>query len=902
MSPAFNRKRTSVFAPVFYPPCAGMVSVIAAAVFVWFAAARADDRTTSPGADDTDIRVLVLHSYHFGFTWTDNISSGIRETFRHCERKVELCFEFMDTRRVSNDEYFDGLEAAYRVKYEGRPVDVIIASDDHAFAFMLERGQRLFPDVPVVFCSVSGYDSAACAGRAMTGLRESIDIKATLDLALRLHPETREVAVVTDLTRTGMALEKKAREVFAEYAPRIAFRYLNDLSFEELDDTVATLRSGTIVFLFIFSKDRRGHVFSHEENLTRMAPHCSVPIYAVWEFYLGHGIVGGRLTNGFDEGRMVGEIARRIIGGEKVDAIPIGISPTRIMFDYNQMARFGIQVSALPEDATVINRPTTFYHRYRTLIWSVALAFIVLGTLVIILGINVVQRRNSQARLAAERERLAVTLRSIGDGVITTDVQGMILFVNRAAEELTGWKQHDAQGKPLAGVFTIVNGMTRETCENPVEKVLATGETVELSNHSLLIARDGTERLIADSGAPIKGRDSVTIGVVLVFRDITEKQKMQEALQRSAKLESLAVLAGGIAHDFNNLLSGIYGFLDLAQEKVRDTEAITYIAQSLATIDRARGLTLQLLTFAKGGAPDRKTGPLFPFVEECARFALSGSNVSCVSDIQEGLWQCSFDRNQIGQVIDNLVINAQQAMPLGGRIDISASNVTIEPNQQGVLRPGHYVKLAFRDSGVGIPQHMLQRIFDPFFTTKTKGHGLGLATCYSILKRHDGTIEAHSEPEKGSIFTLYLPAASASEPSAAGHSQSARHHTGSGTILVMDDEKVIRDLISEMLGSCGYTVACVENGNALLKLFASRRATGEAIKAIVCDLTIQDGMGGKEVIREIRGIDRDIPVFVASGYAEDPVLTDPVRYGFTAGIRKPFLLSEIVDLLDAHLG
>jgi PAS domain S-box-containing protein len=302
------------------------------------------------------------------------------------------------------------------------------------------------------------------------------------------------------------------------------------------------------------------------------------------------------------------------------------------------------------------------------------------------------ERKQAEFALAAD----AVTLRSIGDGVITTDMQGNVIMLNKAAENLTGWKSDEAAGHPLPDVFNIINEITRKKCENPVEQVLATSGTIKLANHTCLISKNGREIIIADSGAPIRDAEGKIIGVVLVFRDMTEKQKLDESIQKTQKLESLGILAGGIAHDFNNLLGGIFGYIELALQESTETNVSTYLAESLSNVERARALTQQLLTFAKGGAPIKKLETLFPFVDETVQFALSGTSVSSISDVQEGLWLCEFDKNQIAQVIDNISINAQQAMPNGGTIEVSAKNVIFEEHSHPSLAAGKYIKLSFK--------------------------------------------------------------------------------------------------------------------------------------------------------------------------------------------------------------
>lgn len=512
---------------------------------------------------------------------------------------------------------------------------------------------------------------------------------------------------------------------------------------------------------------------------------------------------------------------------------------------------------------------------------------------------DISERKQTELELATEKERLSVTLRSIGDGVITTDTRGQIVMLNKAAEELTGWDSGDAAGRPLPEIFNIINERTRRKCENPVERVLTTGGIVELENHTCLITKDGREIIIADSGAPIHDSESRIIGVVLVFRDMTEKQRLDASMQKTQKLESLGILAGGIAHDFNNLLTAIFGYIELAIEETKDENVSTCLSESLSNIERARALTQQLLTFAKGGSPVKKIQNLFPFVQQTAQFALSGSSVSSKFRIQESLWPCDFDKNQMGQVIDNLTINAQQAMPNGGTIEISARNIFLDVKDHISLATGNYVKLSIKDQGIGIPKEFLPRIFDPYYTTKSKGHGLGLSTCYSIINRHEGAIEVESEPGKGSTFHLYLPASIESPSHIADRSTGV--HAGSGTFLVMDDEPSVRKLSKRMLESFGYKVVVKENGNDAIDFVRKEIKSNRELAGMIFDLTIPGGIGGKEAIEKIREICPITPAFVASGYSEDPIMANPDRYGFNASIRKPFTKSELSEMLDNHL-
>lgn len=513
--------------------------------------------------------------------------------------------------------------------------------------------------------------------------------------------------------------------------------------------------------------------------------------------------------------------------------------------------------------------------------------------------LDVTDQKKAEIRLRDERERLLVTLRSIGDGVIATDTAGRIVIMNRVAEELTGWSQAEAEGKALSSIFVVVNELTGEPYGDPIHRVLSENETIEIEEHALLVAREGARRIISGSGAPIVDGEGNLIGAVLAFVDMTEKVRLAEAAQRTQKLESLGILAGGIAHDFNNLLGNIFSHIELALEVTPEREVAEYLRAALNTMDRARGLTKQLLTFAKGGAPIRRAEPLFPFVEQAARFALCGGDIGCSFEVDPGLWWCGYDRNQMGQVVDNLVINAQQAMPAGGRIRIRAANCVLDKNEHGVLPAGRYVRVSFQDNGIGMPKAILARIFDPFFTTKQKGSGLGLATCHSVVERHGGCIDVESEPGKGSTFHVYLPASARPEPAHVG--SPTEWCAGGAKILLMEDDAGIRSTIGKMLERLGYACECARDGEEAVRAYIEAREAGRPFRMIILDLMIPGGMGGKETILEIRKLDPDIPAVVVSGYAEDPVLASPREYGFSDSLGKPFTMVEFSEVLSRNL-
>ncbi len=512
-------------------------------------------------------------------------------------------------------------------------------------------------------------------------------------------------------------------------------------------------------------------------------------------------------------------------------------------------------------------------------------------------------RKRAEAALLEEKERLSVTLRSIGDGVITTDIQGRILFLNKVAEELTGWPSGEARGRPSAEVFNIINEKTGRKCASPVQRVIQLGRIVGLANHTALIARDGSVRSIADSGAPIRDRDSEIIGVVLVFRDITNEKKMEEELLKVRKLESVGVLAGGIAHDFNNILSGILGNIELAGYRVarEDSETLSLLREAEKATKRATKLTGQLLTFSKGGDPIREVADLPELITESADFVLRGSRIVCSYDFPEQLWRAEVDGGQISQVIQNIILNAKHAMPEGGTIAISCTNVH-DAAMEALLSVdnGNYVRISLQDTGIGIPREILNKIFDPYFTTKQEGSGLGLAICHSIINKHDGHLLVDSVPGKGTTFTIYLPAVPEADdkvedrPEKTSAVQAAR-------VMVMDDEEMLRALASSQLLILGHEPILVADGEQAINRYQELQDSGIPVDLVIMDLTIPGGMGGEEAVGKLLQLDAGARIIVASGYSNDPVIANYQEYGFCAAITKPFDLAELSRAIESAL-
>jgi two-component system cell cycle sensor histidine kinase/response regulator CckA len=503
-------------------------------------------------------------------------------------------------------------------------------------------------------------------------------------------------------------------------------------------------------------------------------------------------------------------------------------------------------------------------------------------------------RRAAQALAESEAlfrdlaERAIVGVYLIQDGVLE--------YVNPRMAEIFGYAPDEIVGKLRNSDLTHPDDRAL-VAENVRKRLQA--ETAAIQYEFRGVRKDGEVISVEVYGTRTMHRGRLAIVGTLI--DTTRKKKAEEEQARVEKLESLGILAGGIAHDFNNLLTAMLGDLSLARESSGDDPCLReLLVEAEGAALRAKDLTQQLLTFSRGGEPVKKRLVLGPVLRAAASFALRGSKVSCEYELPSGLWPVHADEGQIVQVVQNLVLNAVQAMPEGGLLRISAENVPERgPDHAGNARP-RCVRIAVSDTGPGIPPEIARRVFDPYFTTKEGGTGLGLATAHSIVKRHGGSIHLDSTSARGATFLVLLPSApDAPELQAPASAKVVR---GRGLVAVMDDDALVRRAVARMLTSLGYDVAHACDGAELLDLCAAARAGGRAVDAAILDLTVPGGMGGKETVVLLREREPRVKAIVSSGYSNDPVMADYRRHGFCGVVAKPYRIEELAGTLDRVLG
>ncbi len=504
---------------------------------------------------------------------------------------------------------------------------------------------------------------------------------------------------------------------------------------------------------------------------------------------------------------------------------------------------------------------------------------------------GMIKRKQVEEGLREQEESLrAIYTTADNIALITIDLGGesaKILDFSPGAEKMFGYCKEEVIKERVA----ILHPQKFINDISAMEEALRRGER-GFSGETVQIRKGGEEFPVFYTIHPRYDANKRVIGALGVVIDLTSQKKIEKERLKIQKLESLGILAGGIAHDFNNYLACILGHIALAKLGMKREDAPH---KNLVEVEKisfiAKKLTSQLITFSKGGLPIMKTSSIKEVIEDSISFSLRGSKVTCQISVPDNLWPVDIDAGQIGQVINNFIINADQAMPDGGIIRVFAENVTIDSKEVPTLKSGDYVKTTVVDHGCGIPKEQTHMIFDPYFTTKEKGSGLGLAVCFSIIKCHGGYIGVESEVGVGSTFHFYIPISE--EQIEMRGVQTEAPLRGKGRILLMDDEVQIRYTISELLRNIGYDVEVCREGEEAIRLYSNAKGEARPFDAVILDLTIPGGQGGDVVVKRLLKIDPDVKAIVSSGYSNDPILSNAKSYGFRGCVSKPFEIEEL---------
>ncbi len=514
---------------------------------------------------------------------------------------------------------------------------------------------------------------------------------------------------------------------------------------------------------------------------------------------------------------------------------------------------------------------------------------------------DITARKKAEEALLYSEEFIRNILDTVDESFMVIDRDFRILAANKTFCVWNNIDRHSIAGRHC---YEVIHKMERPCHEsggqNCVMKlVFETGEPCTVTDRHE--TAEGNFLDTEKSAFPFRNSSGAVIAAIETVHDITERRLLEKEQLQSEKLKAIGTLAGGIAHDFNNLLQGVFGYVSLTKMNLDPKgKAFANLEKVEKALNMSMSLANQLLTFSKGGKPVKKRVALLPIVESSAGFALSGSRSVCRMTSGKDLWDIEADEGQIEQVVQNIVLNASEAMPDGGTVEINITNAEIPKAIKPSLPDGgKFIRLEIRDSGIGIPEHYLPKIFDPYFTTKQKGSGLGLATSYSIIRNHGGIIDIASEANKGSIFSIYLPALESCVEKEVRVSLPPVKRKA--RVLVMDDEEIIRDVAMMMIRELGHEGESAHDGADAIEKFRQAADTGKPFDVVVLDLTVKRGMGGERVIAKLREMEPGIKAIVSSGYSDNPVISDYKCHGFSAFLNKPYRISALKDSLDALL-
>lgn len=518
-------------------------------------------------------------------------------------------------------------------------------------------------------------------------------------------------------------------------------------------------------------------------------------------------------------------------------------------------------------------------------------------SLLLTMAQDITKRKQAERALEESELQFRHTFEQAAVGICHAEPNGQFLRINNRFCEIIGYHQDEIISYKWQDI-THPNDLEMDLAYH---HELLNNDIQTYSIEKRFIRKDQSSVWTNLTVSLVRNYDDNPKYFIGVIEDISSRKKMEEQLRQSQKMEAIGVLAGGIAHDFNNMLGVITGNISYALSSVEKNEALYEVLLDVQESSKqAQSLTHQLLTFSKGGAPIKKISNINELLSASAIFSTRGSKVNCHFELSKNLWLSDVDEGQINQVIGNLIINANQAMPNGGTITIRTENTEINAERGIPLPAGRYIKIVVEDQGTGISNKHLQNIFEPYFTTKQKGSGLGLATTYSIIKRHGGHITVYSEIEKGTVFNIYLPAST--ENILEIQKEEEHQHTGQGKILIMDDQESILRMVTRMLNRMGYEVTSAKEGNQAINIYREFYDAGQPFDLVILDLTIPGGMGGAKTIPELLKIDPKVKAVVSSGYSNAPIMANYEDYGFYDVVPKPYTKQELSDVLNKIFG
>jgi two-component system, cell cycle sensor histidine kinase and response regulator CckA len=863
------------------------------------AAAREPSGSTGLG------HVLILQSNAPGVPFTEFFNSAFISEFTDRGGSVQsLHIEFLDPVQGPDPETRRTFIELLRRKYAGVTFNFIVTVNPQAMDFLFGEGAFLAGNAPIL-CLYPGRDVPRRRAGRVGLIGSTLDFGGTLRLAQALEPGPRKVLLVAGSGPSDRMYEAQARQAFEPWTGTFAFESTAGLALPEILARVARVGDDTLVLFGTIFADGTGAGFVPKEAAAKVARACGQPVFGSYEPLLGTGVVGGSMLSITGNGHQIARMAMEALQGkdplpgkEPVVTLPDRPLP---MFSWPDLVRHGIDPDRLPKDALILQRPPNPWNHYRGAILSTLAVLAVLTASTLGLAIqnrrrreaervareNLVGLKRAEADLYRSQANLRALIDNTADLIWSVDPAYRFITYNHALAELI----RKVHGKTVAKGMSISEVLPPEMVGpwiHVYEQVLAEGSHCQ----ETIPVPDG--RRLEFSFHPIR-QDGAVVGISVFGKDITEQTRLREQVHQAQKMEAVGQLAGGVAHDFNNALTGIISAAELLRQRDLPLEQRSaFVEMILVAAQRAGGLTGKLLAFSRKAEKSSTAVEVVSIVDDAATILRRtlDKRITILVENRASTTRVIGDDALLQNAFLNMGINAGHAMPQGGTLTFSLEECELDEAYCGhspfVLEPGPFLRISIQDTGCGMDPGILDRIFEPFFTTRGQGEGtgLGLAAVYGTVQDHHGAIQVYSEPGRGTVFHVYLPLAGGE---AAAPVVEAPVESGHGTILLIDDEELIRISGKAILERLGYTVLTGEDGLAGLALLEARR--GE-IQLVILDM-IMPVLGGRDTLRRIRQVDREVPVLICSGFSRDGELAGMKDEGILGFLHKPFRRAEL---------
>jgi len=704
--------------------------------------------------------VLLLHSYHKGYIWSDDISKSIEKRFKE-HKNIELTTIYMDTKKIADISYINSLKKLYKQQLKGRDFDLVIASDNNAFDFVINNYTNLFENTPVLFCGINNFDKAFLEQnymkKYMSGVVEQVDIEKNFELIKKLHPNLKKLLIINDTSKTGYAIKRVLRPIIKKYKDNFEIEYIDNLDINKMSLKVSNLGQDTAILFVLLFKDTTGKAFTYKQSFKEIKEVSNVPIYGLWDFYLNYGIVGGLLTSATGQGDAVSKMALQVLNGKKISQIPIlNESPNQYMFDYNELQRFNIDVSSYLDDYIIINEPNDQYKELVRFIIIAILIIVILTIIVVILKANIQRRLKVERALSNRLEFDKVLLDTIPNPLYYKNIEGKFLGCNLAFAQLVNEKRDQIIGRTAFDYFTY-DVASKNTI---IDKELLNTFSTSTSEFTYYSSSNQMKHIILNK-AVYKNIDGSVGGIVCIMDDITERIQQKQFLIQQSKLAEMGDMIAAIAHQWNEPLVELSALVQDIQtsyllKELKDIEVNDFVNDSMIQIKYMSRTLNDFRNFLKPSTKKKlfSISKALSDINEIIGKQVFYSNIKMSFNYKnenEELLIYGYE-NEFKQVLLNLINNAKNKIIQKHLNTNNKGNIIIN-----ILRSSKYNIIEIIDDAGKIDDNVIHSIFQPYFTTKTDGTGLGLYMAKVIIEEKMRGIITVKNDNDNVIFTIKLP-------------------------------------------------------------------------------------------------------------------------------------------------